>query len=114
MPRNKGRRIGSPKTLATPSAAWQPHPQEAGALIQSWVGLWHSVLPGPLMRIVVVWRPPREAPRGPKVPKPLGAANLWKPSSTPMGPCLSTPRWAPMKIAGPWKLLCVTAMPIMA
>lgn len=58
-PRTKGALIGSPKTLATPSAAWQPHPQEAGALSQSWVGLWHSVLPGHPIRIVLVWRPHR-------------------------------------------------------
>ena len=58
-PRKKGAVIGSPKTLATPSAAWQPHPQEAGALIQSWVGIWHRVLPGRPIRIVVVWRPHR-------------------------------------------------------
>jgi hypothetical protein len=58
-PRKKGALIGSPKSLATPSAAWQPHPQEAGAFIQSWVGLWHSVLPGRPIRLVVVWRPHR-------------------------------------------------------
>src|SRR5882672_10021289 len=58
-PRKKGDVIGSPKTLATPSAAWQPHPQEAGALIQSWVGIWQSVLPGQPRRIVVVGRPHR-------------------------------------------------------
>jgi len=56
-PRKKGDVIGSPKTLATPSAAWQPHPQEAGAFIQAWVGLWHSVFPGRPLRVVVVWRP---------------------------------------------------------
>ena len=59
-PRKKGAVIGSPKTLATASAAWQPHPQEAGAFIQSWVGIGHSVLPGRPIRIVVVWRPHRE------------------------------------------------------
>jgi hypothetical protein len=58
-PRKKGPLIGSPKTLATPSPAWQPHPQEAGAFIQSWMGIWHSVLPGRPLRIVVVWRPHR-------------------------------------------------------
>jgi hypothetical protein len=58
-PRKKGDVIGSPQTLATPAAAWQPHPQEAGAFIQSWVGIWHSVLPGRPIRIVVVWRPHR-------------------------------------------------------
>ena len=59
-PRKKGALIGSPKTLATPSPAWRPHPQEAGAFIQSWVGIWHSVLPGRLLRVVVIWRPHRE------------------------------------------------------
>jgi hypothetical protein len=58
-PRKKGALIGSPKTLATAAAGWQPHPQEAGAFLQSWVGLWHSVLPGRPLRLVVVWRPHR-------------------------------------------------------
>lgn len=56
-PRKKGPVIGSPKTLAVRSEAWHPHPREAGALIHSWVGIWHSVLPGRLIRVVVVWRP---------------------------------------------------------
>jgi hypothetical protein len=56
-PRKRGEVIGSPKTLATPSPAWHPHPQEAGAFSQSWVGIWYSVLPGRLLRVVVVWRP---------------------------------------------------------
>ena len=71
-PRKKGDVIGSPKTLATPSAAWQPHPQEAGALIQSWVGIWHSVLPGRPIRIVVVWRPHRADRKQPTGPKAFG------------------------------------------
>jgi hypothetical protein len=58
-PRKKGAVIGSPKTLATPASAWQPHPQEAETFIQSWVGIWHSVLPGRRIRVVVVWRPSR-------------------------------------------------------
>jgi hypothetical protein len=68
-PRKKGALIGSPKTLATAAAGWQPHPQEAGAFVQSWVGLWHSVLPGRPIRVVVVWRPYRadsQAARGTK------------------------------------------------
>src|SRR6266705_1346788 len=56
-PRKKGDLIGSPKTLATPSPAWHPHPQEAATFLQSWVGLWHSVFPGRPIRVVVVWRP---------------------------------------------------------
>jgi hypothetical protein len=71
-PRQKGPVIGSPKTLATPSAAWQPHPQEAGAFIQSWVGMWHSVFPGRPIRVVVVWRPRLEGPQGPNGKKAFG------------------------------------------
>jgi hypothetical protein len=62
-PRQRGDVIGSPKTLATPSPAWHPHPQEAGAFMQSWVGIWHRVFPGRLLRVVVVWRPHLEDPK---------------------------------------------------
>ena len=71
-PRKKGAVIGSPKTLATPASAWHPHPQEAGAVIQSWVGIWHSVLPGRPIRIVVVWRPHREDSTKPTSKKAFG------------------------------------------
>ena len=71
-PRKKGAVIGSPKTLATSAAAWQPHPQEAGAFIQSWVGLGHSVLPGRPIRLVVVWRPHREDRTKPTGKKAFG------------------------------------------
>jgi hypothetical protein len=64
-PRKKGDLIGSPKTLAQQPAGWHPPPQEAGALGQSWVGLWHSVLPGQPIRLVVVRRPSHEGPPGP-------------------------------------------------
>ncbi len=33
-----------------------PHPSEDGAEIQAWCGLWHSVLPGRLIRVVVLRR----------------------------------------------------------
>jgi hypothetical protein len=56
-PRKKGKLIGSSKTLAKTPSGWQPHPTEAGALIQSWCGMWHSVLPGRVIRVVVVRRP---------------------------------------------------------
>lgn len=71
-PRKKGAVIGSPQSLATPAAAWQPHPQEAGACIQSWVGIWHSVLPGRLLRVVVVWRPHLAGPKKPNGRKAFG------------------------------------------
>lgn len=71
-PRKKGALIGSPKTLATPSPAWHPHPQEAATFIQSWVGIWHSVCPGRPMRVVVVWRPHRQGPTAPNRTQAFG------------------------------------------
>jgi hypothetical protein len=64
-PRKKGDVLGSPKTLAKTSEGWAPHPSEAGAEGQAWCGLWHSVLPGRLIRVVVVRR---EATRSTKKP----------------------------------------------
>jgi hypothetical protein len=56
-PPKKGPLRGSPKTLARKRSGWQPHPPEAGALVQAWTGLWQTVLPGRLIRVVVVRRP---------------------------------------------------------
>lgn len=62
-PSKRGRRpstgkwIGSPQTLARKRLGWQDHPTEAGAKVQAWQGLWHSVLPGRPLRIVVLRRP---------------------------------------------------------
>ena len=63
-PPKKGVLQGSPKTLARKRLGWQPHPTETGALVQAWTGLWHTVLPGRLLQVVVVRRPLR--PRGSK------------------------------------------------
>jgi hypothetical protein len=71
-PRKKGAVIGAPTTLATPSPAWHPHPQEAGAVIPSWVGLGHRVFPGRPIRIVVVWRPHRADSTTPTGTKAFG------------------------------------------
>ena len=35
-PPQKGRLIGSPKTLARKRQGWQPHPTEAGTQVQAW------------------------------------------------------------------------------
>jgi hypothetical protein len=56
-PPKKGPLLGSPKTFARKRSGWQPHPPEAGAFVQTWTGLWHSVLPRRLIRVVVVRRP---------------------------------------------------------
>jgi hypothetical protein len=55
-PRKKGALIGSPKPLAQIAPGWEPPPSAAGAEIQAWGGLWHPVVPGRLLRVVVVRR----------------------------------------------------------
>jgi DDE superfamily endonuclease len=70
-PPKKGPRLGSPKTLARKRSGWQPHPTEAGALVQAWTGLWHTVLPGRLIRVVVVRRSLQPPPPKPGQRKPL-------------------------------------------
>jgi hypothetical protein len=55
-PRKKGELSGSLTTLASTETGWAPHPSEAGAEVQAWGGLWHAVLPGQLIRVVVVRR----------------------------------------------------------
>jgi DDE superfamily endonuclease len=69
-PRKKGDLIGSPKTLAQTATGWSPHPSEAGAEIQAWDGLWHAVLPGRLVRVVVLRRPGTSATKQPGHRKP--------------------------------------------
>ena len=60
-PPKKGPLLGSPKTFARTRHGWQPHPTEAGAQGQAGEGLWHAVLPGRVIR-VVVRRPQRQRP----------------------------------------------------
>jgi Transposase DDE domain len=69
-PPRKGPLLGAPKTLARTRQGWQPHPTEAMAEVQSWVGLWHAVLPGRLVRVVVVRRPATSCPQQPGQRKP--------------------------------------------
>jgi hypothetical protein len=69
-PSKKGPLLGSPKTLARKRRGWQPHPTEAGATVQAWDGLWQAVLPGRLIRVVVVRRPETKRPRKPGQRKP--------------------------------------------
>jgi hypothetical protein len=73
-PRKKGDLIGSPKTLAQTAKGWSPHPSEAGAEIQAWDGLWHAVLPGRLVRVVVLRR------AGPPPPNSQAKENHPQPS----------------------------------
>lgn len=69
-PRKKGALIGSPKTLAQTTQGWGPHPREAGAEIQAWCGLWHAVLPGHLVRVVVLRRQGKPTTKQPGQRKP--------------------------------------------
>jgi len=70
-PRKKGDLIGSPKTLAETHQGWSPHPHEVGAEVQAWCGIWHAVLPGRRMRVVVLRRDPERFRKKPGQRKPL-------------------------------------------
>jgi hypothetical protein len=72
-PRKKGDLIGSPKTRVQTSQGWAPHPWEAGTEIQAWCGVWHSVWPGRLVRVVVLRRASQPATKWPGQRKPLPA-----------------------------------------
>jgi hypothetical protein len=71
-PSQKGPLLGSPKTWARRRQGWQPHPTEAQAEVQAWVGLWHTVLPGRPVHVVVIRRPPaaRHQQPGQRKPRP--------------------------------------------
>ncbi|MGB3852278.1 MAG: transposase [Tunicatimonas sp.] len=51
----KGALIGTAKTLVN-EAGWQPHPNQKHTWIKSYQGLWHSVLPGRLISVVILKR----------------------------------------------------------
>jgi len=55
MPR-KGPEVGSPQTLAEEESSFGPHPTEEGAEVRVVCGIWDSVLPGVMLRVVVVRR----------------------------------------------------------
>jgi hypothetical protein len=52
----KGPLIGCAKTMASKKKGWIAHPTEANTYIQAWKGIWHSVLPGVVITVVVVKR----------------------------------------------------------
>lgn len=52
----KGALIGNPKTLKRKRKGWKAHPTEQGTIVNHWQGIWHSVLPGVTIHIVVVKR----------------------------------------------------------
>lgn len=52
----KGQLIGSAKTLLTKKKGWVAHPTEANTWIQSWKGIWHRVLPGVVITVVIIKR----------------------------------------------------------
>jgi hypothetical protein len=74
-PPRQGERLGSPNTWARRRCSWQPHPTEAKAEAPAWGGLWPTVLPGRLVRVVVVRRPgARPKQPGQRKPPPPVAA----------------------------------------
>ena len=76
-PPKKGALLGSPKILARKRSGWQLHPTEAGAFVQAWDGLWQTVLPGRVVRVVVVRRRLRLPTRKPGQRKPLPAVEAF-------------------------------------
>lgn len=52
----KGPRLGTAETLADEDQGWLPHPQEPGAEVRLVEGLWHSVVPGVVLHVVLVRR----------------------------------------------------------
>ena len=55
-PAKKGPRLGTPQTLAEQAQGWQEHPEEAGAEVRLVEAIWHSVLPGRVLHVVLVRR----------------------------------------------------------
>lgn len=53
--RKKGTLIGTTKTLLG-QADWQPHPTQEHTWIATYQGLWHSVLPGKLIKVIMLKR----------------------------------------------------------
>ena len=51
----KGALIGTAKTLLN-EPGWQPHPSQEHTWTKTYQGLWHSVLPGKLIRVVLLKR----------------------------------------------------------
>ncbi len=52
----KGQLIGSAKTLITKKKGWIAHPTETNTWVQSWKGIWHRVLPGVGITVVIIKR----------------------------------------------------------
>jgi hypothetical protein len=114
-PPKRGNVLGSTRTLATPSAAWQLHPQEAGAFIQSWVGMWHSVFPGWPIRVVVVWRPHLEGTAKSNSKKVFGRLKpleAFFSTATALSPHTMLAFMATYMDRWAWKLRSVMAIPI--
>lgn len=53
----KGPRLGTAQTLAESDVGWRGHPSEPGAEVCMIEGLWQSVLPDEVLRVVLVRRP---------------------------------------------------------
>lgn len=76
MSAQEGATAGVTENVSPQTARRQPHPREARATGQAWEGLWQAVLPGRLIRVVVVRRPVTTGVRTPgqrKPPPPVAA-----------------------------------------
>ena len=58
----KGELIGTPKALVDDPSGWEAHPTEADTLVKVFTGLWHTVLPGIPIRMVIILRKDHQPP----------------------------------------------------
>jgi hypothetical protein len=79
-PRKKGRPLGSPKTVAKTEVDGAPHASETGAVVHAWCGLWLSVRPGRLIRLVVVRHDATRCPKKPGQRKPPPPVEAYSPT----------------------------------
>lgn len=72
-PAKKGGSLGNPKDWKANNKRWNPHPQETDLRIYSQVGIWHTVLPGVIIRVVAISRESDTKPNPRSHKKPLEA-----------------------------------------
>lgn len=85
-PCKQGNLIGSPQPLAQTATGWAPPPTETGAEIQAWCGLWHAVVPGRLIRVVVLRREVKRWVKKPGQRNPLPAIDAFFPTDLSLSP----------------------------
>jgi hypothetical protein len=96
-PPKTGPLVGRRKRLPANGAAGNRIPPEAGALVQGWTGLWQTVLPGRVIRVVGLRRPMPPAPPA-QATQPPSLLEVFFTPDLPWSPAMllaqSRDRWA--------------------